>query len=309
MTFDSRRWAFVGFVPITIALLAASCESPPSVVRESPNIVGDPRATDEAERATETNLHGLGYLGSDGFTVWDDTEIRQSYGATNFREVSVLDEYLKAAPGDPASVAHSGASNFDFWCIESAGLDKYCVAGIGASGDFILERWELVPATVASRSEPAARPLVVTQSGEVLSKDFQKTRIFEGPLGVSVISVGFDPEERFMLALLTDDQGLTTIYKFDNVKGAVPIPVYDSITYPELATLGHFNRFDHKATLSRVWILSALSLYGDLQMMMFDDDNDGEFDGEPLIGNDEYFESVGYPVVFPYWDSLDGSGY
>jgi hypothetical protein len=250
-----------------------------------------------------------GLVDAEGSLAWEDANVRQTYLARSFSEVLVLDEYPSLVPTVVSEgVMHSGVAGFSLYSVASATLDKYCVGGFGRDGDFILERWELVPATEASRSGPFSQPLQLGLNGEVLSKDFVKTRLFKGPLGESLVSIGFDPERRFILAML-DGQGVSTIYKFDNVQSATPSVVYSSTAHPELLTLGHFNRMNHVGSGMRVWTISSRELSGDLRMMMFDVDNNGVFDGVPLVGSSDYFAAAGFPMTIGVWNSLDGTGY
>lgn len=232
-------------------------------------------------------------------TSWSNATQRQSYTAIDFRQVFVADEYKDPRTGvwsDP--IVHSLSAPFELWGLASESLDSFCIGGFSRSGDFILERWDLVPATEASRSVPLSSPLTRGDDGEILSKDFVRTRIFEGALLERLVAVGYDPEKRFMLALLRD-AGAAALYEFDNRPGATAELVSSSTMLPELLAITAIGVRDHVPTGIRGWCASSLT--EDVYILWVDVENDGVLDGDPIVGTRDFMEAQGLAWTPSLW--------
>jgi len=81
-----------------------------------------------------------------------------------------------------------------------------------------------------------------------------------------------------------------------------PLLLYDSSTIPELNDVQYAQKADH-ALLGRVFKFGT-AFASHRRIMLVDANNDGSFDGPPLVGDDEYFASQGLDR-YEDWFSLN----
>ena len=230
-------------------------------------------------------------------TNWHEPGFVQRYHAADFQFFTVTDSALDPQTGAWNSVSFSQSSSFSFLCVGSARKDVWCLAGLApSSGDFVLERWQLKPKKFQASGGSSLPP-------GLISKRFATTGIYRGPLADSVVAVDFDPEGRFMMALVRNNGGPTILYRFDNQVNASPIVELDSSMIPELSQMTFMNRMQH-ATLGRVWIMRD-SLNEDFSIALVDADNDGFFEGPPLDGHGAFWRTSGLDE-YNMWDPLTG---
>ena len=257
-------------------------------------------ATDDEEFGDVANL---GYVGI-GMLSWEDASIKQTYTASNFSAIQVVDQVYDSQSGQSDTVIHELSVPFTLRDVDSATLDVFCVAGFNADGDFVLERWTLAPLVQGSRSGFFSLPPQEGPFGEIISKDFTRTEIYSGPLDPDYYAMAFDPDERFVLVLLGD--GTTrSLYRFNNEASTSPTLMHSSTQIPELGVIGQIWCGTH-AVVGRAWNFMAEDLADKTRLMLIDSDNDGVFDGPPLVGDLDSFYAAGIGPVFGDWDHHDG---
>lgn len=238
----------------------------------------------------------LGSYDDSGVVTWiDGWDFIQRYFCVDFSDLSVRDDQFDPETGELKTRTHSSSASFDILYVASARLDLFCVAGFAPNGDFVLERWKLKPKVAYPGGPPA------TDLNGMVIKAFKKTEIFRGPLASELIDVDFDPEARFMIALVRDPGGDYVLYRFDNAPSTTPVWLYDSVVLPELAAMTFLNRFDHYQ-LGRVWSMDDDFDY-QLRILLIDSDNDGVFEDPPLIGDPTFYEANGLDTPED-WDDL-----
>ncbi len=129
-----------------------------------------------------------------------------------------------------------------------------------------------------------------------------KVEIYRGPLAPEVIDLGFDPEQRFLMALLRDGTDVF-LFRFDNAASTTPTLVVDSLSVPEAGAMQTIQRWNHEV-LGRVRLLSDGPAYS-TRIALVDSDNDGSFDGAPIIGDRTIFVTSGIDRC-DLWDDLLG---
>ena len=224
-----------------------------------------------------------------GSVVWRDSTHQQDLHMTDFEFVDIVDRYYDPPTGTWIEGVTHGSTSYSILRFGSAGADWFCFAGLAGNGDFVLERWKLKPK--GGMVPPPPYPLL---------KIIKKIEVYRGQLADKVAGVGFDPERRFIIALLRDSAG-TYLYRFDHQPSATPVLLYDESTLPELASMTTLDRYDH-AVVGRVWTMQDNWIYS-VQVVLIDSDNDGEFEGPPLIGNRTFFQAAGLNDP-TQWDNL-----
>lgn len=233
---------------------------------------------------------GLGSW-SEGVPVWSTSTESQRFVIRGFRDVEVIDRKLNATTGQWSSVTHYGSASFSVRDGASAGEDQLCFAGFAADGDFVLERWSLVPvAATSSTGGPSAQ--VLNQDGLPL-KRMRKTEICRGPVADELRGIEFDAEGRYIMAhVVLQSQHL--LYRFDNQENTDPVVVMDAYSLPELPLMTTMVKA-HSSTYGRVLLLDDApgGDYG-IRVALVDPDNDGHFDAPPMVGDRAYFMAAGF---------------
>jgi hypothetical protein len=240
-------------------------------------------------------------IGGFGIPSWADPGFRQVYGQSGSREFRVHDSGADPTSDTWQTLVHRERTSFDIHSVGSATKDVFCLAGFASNADFVLERWELVPATGPDSSAPetSAWP----RAHGLVHKAFQRTVLHRGPLAKEVVSVEADPEDRFVIAELRADDGTVALYRFACIEAATPELLWDSTMLPELEQAESLQRFQH-ALFGRVWFLSNRTNH-QWEIALVDADNDGSFDGPPLVGDPAFFDRIGFGV-WDEWDPLLG---
>lgn len=220
-----------------------------------------------------------GLLGTDGVLAWREPNSSQRFTGKNFAALEVTDYTRDPQTGAWDSRTHFKSATYSIMRVSSARKDLYAIAGLARDGDFVLESWQLIAGIVPPGGNPQLPP-----------KAFSIERIYKGRLGTGVIAMDYDPEGRFMLTLLRDGED-SVLYKFNSQAGSPAVELYHSSNFPEWATMGRVWRFDH-THLGRVWQFSEWKFGGD-QIWLVDSDNNGSFDGSPIVGTYEFFEVSG----------------
>lgn len=227
--------------------------------------------------------------------AWQQPGFVQRYGGVNFNSLRVIDE-VERASGEWESLVHQGSATFFVWRTKAAGLDEYALIGSARDGDVVIELWTLVgeDGNVVHHGELGA----TIPSSELEPKRFSKRRIVEGFTGYSAVDVDVDPDLRFVVFLVTAPDGAVEFYQLDLEDPAgAPLMLAESGSIPELGSALRVQRFDH-VTLGRVYRVET-SRDLDKVILFVDLDNNGQFDGGPLV------ESY-YDRPYSEWSTVDG---
>ncbi|MEW5749018.1 MAG: hypothetical protein AB1793_09595 [Candidatus Thermoplasmatota archaeon] len=240
-----------------------------------------------------------GYTEGDGLTAWREPGFEQRYTAENFNSVLVTDS-AQDAGGEWQSVTHQSSANFSVLHVASGGRDRYAVLGLTREKEPVVELWNLV-------SDSGTVVLLGGSGGSIppqlVPKRFRKTRIFEGVPDQGAVALEYDPAGRYVVCAIRDPQGEVSLVQINAQDlAAPPVVLYDSTAIPELNDLQYAQKGDH-VVLGRVFVFGT-AFASHRRIMLVDSDNDGVFDGAPLIGDDDFFESLGLDV-FEDWTSLD----
>ena len=230
-------------------------------------------------------MTSLGYVEL-GMNVWSDVDHRQTLHMSDFEIVELVDEFLDPTSGEWLETSHYGGASFGLFHMSGAGPDVFACGGIAANGDIVLERWKL-----NRNGVPELEPALY---GEPLSLPpsvgFRKKEIYRGPLGTDIYSVDLDPQYRYMIALVGTN-GSHVLYQFDIQQVGPPVVLLDSSTVPEIDQMFYAETMDHYQ-LGRTCVLRE-GLGGQNKIVLVDSNNDGVFDGAPLVGDRGYFASLG----------------
>ncbi len=298
-----RSAKLIALAVISIAVLHDGGTVPSEVTENTTS--PEPSAPDGDGTKTQAaeGLAGLGYLGI-GMLSWEDASIKQTYTASNYSSVEVFDRIVDPRSGEIETVLHERSAPFTLRDVDSATLDVFCVAGFKANGDFVLERWTLSPTLLRFRIGDSGLRIQEGPFGKNHLKVFTRTEIYSGPLGSEYRAMAFDPEERFILVLLGD--GTTrSLYRFNNEASTAPILMHTSAQIPELAIIGQMQCGTH-VVVGRAWNFMAADMNDPTRLMLIDSDNDGTFDGAPLVGDLNSFYAAGIGPVAGDWDHHDG---
>ncbi len=289
---------------LALALLACLSWRWTSDRGAEPAARGDDRPADSPEKADVAGPRNVGSveLIDDGpIPVWAQPDFIQGYNLYYYaRKLEVVDQRPDPTTGVWQQATYVGFASFKVSDAATARDDRFALAGwAGANDDeFVIERWKLATARVQALPVGGTAPLFPV-------KNFVRTEIYRGPLGTTLRGFEFDAELRYMLAVLEDASGLVSLYQFPNQANATPVVVADSNTYPELASVRHIQKFDHPVVGRQVeayWELPST-----FSLMFIDTDNDGLFDGAPIIGEWSYLESIGLKG-YETRDLLQGPG-
>jgi len=254
-------------------------------------VVDDERRADDDARSDDSvpipRLEGMGYAVSPYGPVWADDEFTQEFAVFDSQTLVVHDRVLDPATGEWTDTYHQGNCT---WTIKrrcSAGRDVFGLAGWGRDGALIVQRWDLVDMQVGGAVPAGGQGAPTGQAQKV----FMRTELYRGQLGADrIFDLEFDIERRFMI-LLFDQEGVRWLYEFPNEADTTPVPLVSSSDYPELGLMTWVGLLHHTA-LGYVWLLRQEDTV-DVQMLFIDSDNDGQFDGSPIIGDWDFLEGLG----------------
>lgn len=260
--------------------------------------------TDEAVRlalqsdASILSQNKRAYMENDEPIAWRASDREQRFTAVNFNSVRVTDS-VRNSNGDWQSVAHQGSTNFSLMQITHGGLDRYALSGLTRDGRLVVELWSLVSAQGTVVVQGASG---TSTSPQLVAKTFQKTRIIEGAQGHKPVAIEYDPAGRYVVCAIRDPQGQVSLNRLDPRIPASPLTLlHDSTTIPELNGVQYAQKFDH-AQLGRILVFGT-AFEAHKRIVLVDADNDGVFDGAPIVGDDAFFEAQGLNR-FEDYDSL-----
>lgn len=238
---------------------------------------------------------------TEGVLAWRTPTFEQSYGASNFSFVTFTDRQLNSGTGEWSERTVAGSTAFDIVRIASARRDLFCVAGLTQSGSLVLERWELIPVMVTvSLPEGGTATTAALDGNGMVIKRLAKTELYRGPLATEIHGLDYDDDDRFILCL-TSHSGLYALYRFESSSFSTPVALLDSGTLPELAQMSFLSKHDH-TLLGRVWRLDDNLIFS-VRILFIDSDNDGAFDGSPVVGDRAFYATTGLDE-YEQWDSL-----
>ncbi len=253
-----------------------------------------PRGRDSAkppqvgDLASPEGIGAVEMVGDGPIRVWAQPDFIQGYHLYyNARKLEVVDQRPDPVTGVWQQASYVGFASFKISHAATARDGRFALAGwAGASDDeFVIERWNL------GSPRPPRFMFGTGTSVPFPVKNLVRTEIYRGPLGVTLRGFEFDAEERYMLAVLEDGAGLVSLYQFPNRANVTPVVVADSSTYPELASVRHIQKFDHPdggRQLEAYWEPPST-----FSLIFVDADNDGVFDGAPVMGEWSHLESIG----------------
>jgi len=259
----------------------------------------------EATRVALESDSSIGDWADQGYTVggdllgWREAGFEQHFTAVNFNSVRVTDS-VQDPSGAWQSVTHQSSASFSVLHVASGGLDRYAVFGLMRNKEPVVELWDLVPdeGTVVVQGAVGG-----ATSPQLVPKKFQKTRIFKGAPDQGAVAFEYDPAGRYVVCAIRGPQGEVSLLQIDaQDPAASPVILYDSTAIPELNEVQYAQKADH-VLLGRVFKFGT-AFASHRRIMLVDTDNDGVFDGAPLVGDDDFFETLGLDV-FEDWTSLD----
>ncbi len=234
---------------------------------------------------------------SPGCLLWLEDDFAQELHARDFRHVRIVDSVRDPETDEWVEVERASATaSYRAWKFASGHLDLLGLAGFAPNGDIVIDRWELVGTGAQPEPETAHLPARLREV-----KKLVQTTLYRGPLGEGLYELGFDLRARYLLALVAREDGVT-LYRFDNVAPSVPQIVLDSEELPELGRMRTLERLRHEK-LGYVWRLQDDPFHYTTRILLVDGDDDGVFDGEPLVGDGAWFRARGL-TNGDDWDSL-----
>jgi hypothetical protein len=234
------------------------------------------------------NQSKQGYIEGDYPLGWREPGFKQHFTAINFNSVRVIDS-AQDATGAWQSVTHQSSASFSVLHVASGGLDRYAVFGLTLDKKPVVTLWDLVPkqGTVVVQGAIVGAP-----PPQLVPKKFQKRRIYEGAPDQGAVAFEYDPAGRYVVCAIRDPQGEVSLMQIDAQNpSAPPVVLYDSTTIPELNEVQYAQKFDH-ALLGRVFVFGT-AFVAHREIWLVDANNDGTFDGPPLVGDDDFFKSQG----------------
>lgn len=227
-----------------------------------------------------------------GIPSWTGFSERQSYTVLGGKHVVVTNHTLNGMTSTWSGPhVYRGTTSATFVDSASAGMNRFCFGGFADNGMLIIEGWVLGSPPGGGGgggSGSGGGPLQQAQPTLI----FDKTRIYTGTAGSSgLYAMDYDREGRFVLVLVDSGAGKELI-RFDAVQDATPQLIDDVSTLPDLAHVNRIYRVNHQV-LGRTWILtSAIESYAH-GIIYVDADNDGSFDGAPILGSYSDLEAAG----------------
>jgi len=231
---------------------------------------------------------------------WKSDSLVQKFTGINFNSLRVTDNYL-LPDGTTQFVEYLGSARFDVMYVACGGLDHYVLYGPNRAGELVAELWTLEPTTgyavVQGGTAQGAVPRIVP-------KEFHRELILRDFVGSEVRGIELDPQGRFAICALRRPDGSGAVYQILIGTGLQPPNLlYDSSSIPELAKVSSIEKGDH-ALLGRVYQLST-PLDDDAHILLVDANNDGVFDGSPIVGSYDYLDTLQLFNIED-WDPLTG---
>lgn len=245
---------------------------------------------------------GSGYTEVAPIRTWDAPDHRQflmiSYPPAT---IEVIDSKPDPVTGEWLAASYVGTAAYKLSGVAPSQEDAWAVAGWSerVADEFILERWELVVSPSQQPTGGGGPPPLFP------AKHFRRTEIYRGIVQGEFRGLEFDYEARFIYVLLGSET-TASLLKFDNVANASPQTLATEATQPDLVGMHHLQKYEHMS-LGR--ILECSRLFPGYEAVVFvDTNNDGVFDGAPIIGPYRVLVDSGV-VGIDVTDSLRGPSY
>ena len=207
---------------------------------------------------------------------------------TDGTKVSVTTQEVSPISGSTIETRREFSTSFAVNDLTSTGSHRLFLAGVGPRGDDVIEAWRLPKdpgsyqfQVLASPQRSVFEPPWTAPIDRPAPRAPARSTVFQGDLGEgSILEIVADPEERFLLAFLgeEDPTGLVpnTIHKIDLVSGSTELLWSSETDLFMQAPLDDFKAFDH-ADLGRVYRMNTLGgLF--FHVLFIDADNDGTFE-------------------------------
>lgn len=235
----------------------------------------------------------------DAPTGWVLPGFVQTYAGENFSTLVVTDKALLST-GDWEELQHQDSASFILMHVACGKLDEFALLGFDRADNIIIALWSLVggSGTAVRHGTNGAVP-----SGLLRPKEFKKKRLFKGLPGSAPRGLELDPDGRFVVYVTKSPNQITTVFQLDcQDPNAIPVELLNSTQIPELSDIEHLEKFDH-AALGRVYVCET-SIVNRTRVIFVDANNDGVFDGAPIVGDDTLIDSLGLGN-YEYWINLD----
>lgn len=213
----------------------------------------------------------------------------------------------RTAGGTWDRVEYSFDTPYEVHAVSGRQADELYVAGRTRTGEDLLEKWLLDSQTgahffsVSSVSTPIGTPAAAvpgTSGGIVGDGEYvpgadrpsiprlNRFEFYRGGAFGGVVDLSSDPQGRFIIVL---SAGRRALYRVPIQNGATPALLYTATDLPFLELARRIHRRQHHAQ-GRVYILrgDTDALGRSLTLMLFDSDNDGEFESTRTLSKSAY---------------------
>lgn len=222
----------------------------------------------------------LGLAGSSGYSdpglgmpAWVEEDYRQVYTVIDYRDVEVVDFTRDPQSGVWSQDLYAESTALDIASVCSNGADRYFFAEDAGLGETRIIRWELKKRKVSQVSPPPGQ----------LPKVWKKQELYQGVIPTPVVSIAADPEERFLM-ILAGPSSSRALFMLSLANPVLQAPILSAQQQPVLQTAETLSRFGHQY-LGRLWLLSCRPDVSMSCILFTDQDNDGIFDGSPIVGD------------------------
>lgn len=227
-----------------------------------------------------------------GIPVWHERDFRQTLhmslpGSDQPGEIELVDEIRVPGSEEYRESSVRADMNFRAYWDGRAGRDRLVLGGYPTEGELVIERW--IVERPGAQVPDVGEPQPVAGPGLEPGLGFRIDELFRGGLEPRLVSLSYDFEGRFVLALMRNE-ARTYLYRFDVRSGVGPRVLLDSNDLPQLAGANSLGAHRHRE-LGRILVLDDEFPYR-TRIVLVDTDNDGEFDGDPIIGDAAFYEAT-----------------
>ena len=257
-----------------------------------------------------------------GFIVIDTDDIMQWIEQPS--QTSIVVHTMDSTVAPPAKTAFEYSASFTINATSARGQDDFYVAGTARNGDLVIEHWEVDPQVGALRTEwlplglPIGQPsplggLVTTVVGGTYVPVGERPAVAPNLLRSEILrtsdvppvrtnAFGADPDGRFILFVTQQDE----LYQLPLTSSAQPVLLHTTATCWMLPFVTGMFRCQLVAT-GRVWELGPPKVVANpdnglamnlLTTILFDADNDGEFESIGIFAPHEQLDAIGF------WDGM-----
>ena len=284
--------AKLGVIAYALLLLNSSCYDQPTdaAVQLDSSLKG-------ARQESSTSVRRvLSHADSEWPLAWSEGPFRQWYTAKNFNSLTVRETELNDDGDASGTVEYTSSARFTVMRIATGSRDSFTLYGFAQDNELVVEQWEVIP---------KGQNIVVSGSGvqsgqdELFAKQFDKKRIFKGLAHHLPLAVDADPLGRFVVIVDRSPLGVVSIRQIWATDGVPPTTLTASDAIPEVLEITSVNKYDH-SDLGRVYFCTSDNFIDGHAIMLVDLEDDGNFDGSPIVASYEEFSQrglIGYDVM------------